>query len=165
VGIHRCTDPSGTRRGHDGAGGAARGAARYGKAGSFAIDRLYHVAWADGSHIGPARWWFHYNLRFVALDLLPECPLELLGVFLAHWLIPDFRSSLFRIAFALVGTIALLSVIDSFSLAPNTGAELSGHRFTRGPLPADSSRHASSSDAAAPPATSKSGHRVATLEA
>jgi EmrB/QacA subfamily drug resistance transporter len=71
----------------------------------------------------------------------------------------------FRIAFAVVGAIALLSVIDSFSLAPNTGAELSGHRFTRGPLPADSSRHASSSDAPAPPVISKSGRRVATLEA
>jgi hypothetical protein len=71
------------------------------------------VASAGGSHIGPARWWFHYNYaswRWIFF-------LELLGVFLAHWLIPDSRSSLFRIAFALVGTIAFLSVIDSFSLA------------------------------------------------
>jgi MFS family permease len=40
---------------------------------------LYHVAWARGSHIGPARWWFHYNLRFLALDLLPECPPRTFG--------------------------------------------------------------------------------------
>jgi MFS family permease len=30
IGIHRRADSSGTRRGHDGAGGAARGAAHYG---------------------------------------------------------------------------------------------------------------------------------------
>jgi hypothetical protein len=62
----------------------------------------------------------------------------------------------FRIAFVLVGAIALLAVIDSFRLAPSTGAELSGHRFTRGPLPADSSRHGSSSDAGPRPVISKS---------
>jgi MFS family permease len=43
----------------------------------------------------------------------------------------------FRIAFALVGVIALVAVIDSFSLASNAGADVSGHRSTHGPLRAD----------------------------
>jgi hypothetical protein len=64
------------------------------------------VASAGGSHIGPARWWFHYNYASWRWIFFLNVPLELLGVFLAHWLIPDSRSSLFRIAFALVGTIA-----------------------------------------------------------
>ena len=46
----------------------------------------------------------------------------------------------FRIAFALVGVIALFAVIDSFSLASDAGAEVSGHRLTPGPLRADSRR-------------------------
>src|ERR1700682_3957106 len=71
----------------------------------------------------------------------------------------------FRIAFALVGVIALVAVIDSFSLASNAGAEVSGHRLTHGPLRADRPRHASSSDAGARPVVSKPGGSVATLEA
>lgn len=35
----------------------------------------------------------------------------------------------FRIAFALVGAVALLGLIDSFGLSPHAGAEVSGHRF------------------------------------
>ena len=34
----------------------------------------------------------------------------------------------FRIAFGLVGLVALVAVVDSFSLASNAGAEVSGHR-------------------------------------
>jgi MFS family permease len=80
----------------------------------------------------------------------------------------------FRIAFALVGVIALVAVIDSFSLASNAGAEVSGHRLTHGPLRADSRRlpsplsrphNASSSEIGARPVVSKRGGSVATLEA
>jgi hypothetical protein len=46
----------------------------------------------------------------------------------------------FRIAFALVGVIAPVAVIDSFTLASNAGAVLSGHRLRHGPLPADGPR-------------------------
>jgi MFS family permease len=70
----------------------------------------------------------------------------------------------FRIAFALVGVIALVAVIDTFSLASNAGAEVSGHRITHDPLRADRPRHASSSDAGARPVVSKPGGSVATLE-
>ena len=79
----------------------------------------------------------------------------------------------FRIAFALVGVIALVAVIDSFSLASDAGAEVSGHRLTHGPLRADSRRlpsplsrprNASSSEIGARPVVSKRGASVATLE-
>jgi EmrB/QacA subfamily drug resistance transporter len=80
----------------------------------------------------------------------------------------------FRIAFALVGMIALIAVIDSFSLASNAGAEVSGHRLADRPLQATSPRlpgplsrppKPSSSDTGARPAVSKRGEGVATLEA
>jgi EmrB/QacA subfamily drug resistance transporter len=80
----------------------------------------------------------------------------------------------FRIAFALVGVIALLAVIDSFSLASNAGAEVSGHRLTHGPLRADSRRlpsplsrphNASSTEIGTRPVVGKRGGNAATLEA
>src|SRR5271165_2201065 len=80
----------------------------------------------------------------------------------------------FRIAFALVGVIALVSVIDSFSLPSNAGSEVSGHRLTHGALRADSRRlpsllsrprNAPSSETGARPVVSKRGGSVATLEA
>jgi MFS family permease len=60
----------------------------------------------------------------------------------------------FRIAFALVGMIALVAVIDSFSLAGNAGAEVSGHRLAHRPLRADSSRLVS--EISRPPTASSS---------
>ena len=41
----------------------------------------------------------------------------------------------FRIAFALVGSVALIGVIDSLSLATHAGAEVSGHRLAENRLP------------------------------
>jgi len=45
----------------------------------FALDCLYHLAGAGSTNIGPARRRFHHNLRFLALDLPPECPSRALG--------------------------------------------------------------------------------------
>jgi hypothetical protein len=64
--------------------------------------------------------------------------------------------------------IALVAVIDSFTLASNAGAEVSGHRLTHGPLrgdgprlrsPLSRPRHASSSDAGARTVVSSAGSR------
>jgi EmrB/QacA subfamily drug resistance transporter len=80
----------------------------------------------------------------------------------------------FRIAFLLVGVIALVSVIDSFSLPSNAGAEVSGRRLKHSPLrsdgpslPSSISRppNASSSEKGVRPVLSKQGGSAATLVA
>jgi MFS family permease len=79
----------------------------------------------------------------------------------------------FRIAFLLIGVIALVAVIDYFSLPANAGAEVSGHPFNHSPLRADSARlliplsrpsNGSSSDKGARPVVSKRGGSVTTLK-
>ena len=118
VGIHRCARPSGIRRGHDGAGGAARCTAHHGETGSPALDRLYHLARTGGPYIRPTCRGLHYNLRFLALDLLLNVPLGLLGIVLALLLIPRSRDgqkrSLDWIGFVLTGAacVSLMYVLD-----------------------------------------------------
>ena len=56
----------------------------------------------------------------------------------------------FRIAFGLVGLVALLGIIDSFSLASHAGAEVSGHGLSEKQLPKASSTHGPQSSVQSP---------------